>query len=183
MVSARSRAAHYVFAALVAGMSAGCSVMQTSGQWTRESGESMEAYSKSNEGVWASIVGFGGRVNKAVGGAIESMAGGKSAPEAGDASAPAAGTPVQVNTATYVTTAPPSEPAAPAAAAAAPAADPVALTARAQARLQELGYPVGKADGVLGPRTRAALQKYQRAKGLSVTGTLDQATLASLGIA
>jgi peptidoglycan hydrolase-like protein with peptidoglycan-binding domain len=156
--------------------------MQTSGQWTRESGESMEAYSKNNDGVWGSIVGFGGRVNKAVGGAIESMAGGKSAPEGGDASAPAAGTPVQVNTATYVTTAPPSEPAAPAAAAAAPA-DPVALTARAQARLQELGYAVGKADGVLGPKTRAALQKYQRAKGLTVTGTLDQATLASLGLA
>lgn len=35
-------------------------------------------------------------------------------------------------------------------------------------------------DGTWGPRTQAALQRYQRQNGLKVTGKLDQATRAML---
>lgn len=51
---------------------------------------------------------------------------------------------------------------------------------RAQHRLKEGGYYVGRVDGVLGPNTAAALRAYQRDHGLSVTGRLDSRTLTSL---
>lgn len=40
----------------------------------------------------------------------------------------------------------------------------------------------GDQTGKLDPDTRAALKKYQGAKGLKVTGTLNQATLEKMGI-
>jgi hypothetical protein len=180
MVTTRARAAILLSSiVIVVAGTAGCSAMQASGRWTRESGESMETYSKENEGVWGSVVGFFGSTNKAVGGAIESMAAGDSA--ATDASAgsgtTAAAVPVSMNPAPVAAVEP-----ARSAQAAAPATD-ASITARAQTRLQELGYSVGKADGVLGPRTRAALLKYQRSKGLTESGKLDAATLHALGLA
>lgn len=180
MVTTRARAAILLSSVvIVVAGTAGCSAMQASGRWTRESGESMEAYSKENEGVWGSIVGFFGSTNKAVGGALESAASDDSA--ASDAAAGSGNTPTAVPVS--VSTAPVAavEP-APSAPTAAPAAS-ASITARAQARLQELGYSVGKADGIVGPRTRAALLKYQRANGLTESGKLDPATLHALGLA
>ena len=49
-----------------------------------------------------------------------------------------------------------------------------------QMALNSLGYPVGRADGVLGPHTRAELRRFQSAAGLRATGQLDGATIAAL---
>jgi len=38
------------------------------------------------------------------------------------------------------------------------------------------------ADGVVGPITRAALRRFQRAHGLPVSGAIDSATVAALGL-
>jgi hypothetical protein len=59
-----------------------------------------------------------------------------------------------------------------------PAADPVR---EAQRRLNAAGFDAGPVDGVVGPRTKRALIKYQAANGLAVTGELDAATLARFG--
>ncbi len=50
----------------------------------------------------------------------------------------------------------------------------------AQMRLRNLGYATGKVDGVLGPRTRAALAQFQRDEHLNETGTLDEGTVQRL---
>ncbi len=190
MRSTRVQVATYAILVLTVGAGTGCSVMEGAGRWTRESGESMEAYSKSNEGFLASVAGFGGRVNKAVGGKVESMASSEADQTTTDpttASAAAQSTPA-------LAPAPAPAPArvalnataTPAGSAQSPAASTAAgdaVTARAQVRLQELGYNVGKADGIVGAKTRAALQEYQRQKGLTVTGTLDRTTLIALGLA
>lgn len=56
-----------------------------------------------------------------------------------------------------------------------------ALTVQqAQERLNQLGYSAGKADGFVGPKTRAALRQFQKRKGLKITGVLDDATAAQL---
>jgi len=49
-----------------------------------------------------------------------------------------------------------------------------------QVRLQGLGYDPGPIDGVVGPRTRAALQRYQRDHGLLASGLPGSATRARL---
>jgi peptidoglycan hydrolase-like protein with peptidoglycan-binding domain len=46
----------------------------------------------------------------------------------------------------------------------------------AQRALQEKGYYDGSVDGVNGPKTQAALSKYQKEQGLTVTGRLDKQT-------
>jgi hypothetical protein len=51
---------------------------------------------------------------------------------------------------------------------------------QAQEQLSRLGYDPGVADGVYGPRTRQALEAFQGAQGLSVTGILDEATRQAL---
>jgi TonB family protein len=51
-----------------------------------------------------------------------------------------------------------------------------------QERLHQAGMNPGPADGVMGPQTLAALERFQRAKGLSVTGLLDDATKQVLGL-
>lgn len=50
----------------------------------------------------------------------------------------------------------------------------------AQARLRNLGYPVGPIDGVVGPRTRRAAALFQRDEDLDPTGALDDATTDAL---
>jgi peptidoglycan hydrolase-like protein with peptidoglycan-binding domain len=51
-----------------------------------------------------------------------------------------------------------------------------------QTRLADAGFDAGPADGLMGPRTREAIRGYQQAKGLTVTGRLDEATLKALEI-
>ncbi|MDP9195404.1 MAG: peptidoglycan-binding protein [Pseudomonadota bacterium] len=51
-----------------------------------------------------------------------------------------------------------------------------------QRALKSAGYDPGPVDGVLGPRTRSALQEFQRNGGLDVTGRLDQETLSALDV-
>jgi hypothetical protein len=64
---------------------------------------------------------------------------------------------------------------------------PVAVTAhgdwrvgQAQEFLKEAGFNPGPIDGILGPRTKEALRRYQASQGLPETGVLDEATQESL---
>jgi hypothetical protein len=52
-----------------------------------------------------------------------------------------------------------------------------------QTQLQQAGYYVGPINGSFDSATRAALANYQRDYGLAVTGTVDQPTVESLGLA
>ena len=51
-----------------------------------------------------------------------------------------------------------------------------------QIRLEAVGFSPGLIDGVSGPKTRAAVSAFQTARGLSVTGKLDDATRQALGL-
>ncbi len=50
----------------------------------------------------------------------------------------------------------------------------------AQEALERAGYEIGTADGQLGPRTVAAIKRFQTDRYLTVSGQLDEATLAAL---
>ena len=50
----------------------------------------------------------------------------------------------------------------------------------AQKALGAKGYDVGEVDGQLGPKTRAAIQAFQKDEGIRVTGRLDSGTMARL---
>jgi peptidoglycan hydrolase-like protein with peptidoglycan-binding domain len=52
----------------------------------------------------------------------------------------------------------------------------------AQCALRDLGYHPGPIDGTFGPRTRLALERYQLAEKLPVTGQLDAETMARLDV-
>ena len=53
----------------------------------------------------------------------------------------------------------------------------------AQQALQQNGfYKSGKVDGKMGPKTRHAIRSFQHAKGLQVSGHLNQKTLSALGV-
>lgn len=54
--------------------------------------------------------------------------------------------------------------------------------AAAQQALNARGYDVGPADGVLGPRSRGAIHRFQAANNLNPTGELDPLTMERLGI-
>ena len=51
-----------------------------------------------------------------------------------------------------------------------------------QTALQEQGYYQDAVDGLIGPRTRAALSNFQRDHGLAVTAAIDGPTLQALGL-
>ena len=51
-----------------------------------------------------------------------------------------------------------------------------------QMALKDKGFDPGPADGVMGPRTRAALMDYQRKEGLTPTGRWDDETAMKLGM-
>jgi ankyrin repeat protein len=53
---------------------------------------------------------------------------------------------------------------------------------QAQKRLQAAGFDPGPIDGQLGPRTQAALRRYQTIYGLPATGKLDDATRKAVGV-
>lgn len=52
----------------------------------------------------------------------------------------------------------------------------------AQSELKSRGYNPGPVDGVAGPRTRAAVSKFQADQGIKQTGQLDADTLAKLNV-
>jgi TonB family protein len=53
---------------------------------------------------------------------------------------------------------------------------------QAQERLHQAKMNPGPADGIAGQQTMAALQQFQQARGLPVTGLLDDATKQALGL-
>ena len=56
------------------------------------------------------------------------------------------------------------------------------MVIRVQAALMRRGFYNGDIDGLLGPKTRAALQAFQESEGISQTGRMDIETLTRLGI-
>jgi peptidoglycan hydrolase-like protein with peptidoglycan-binding domain len=56
------------------------------------------------------------------------------------------------------------------------------LVKQAQEKLSAAGQDAGPADGKMGPKTQAALKKFQESKGLQASGQLDQKTIAALGV-
>ena len=57
------------------------------------------------------------------------------------------------------------------------------VTSEVQQALAQQGYYQGPIDGILGPMTRSAIERFQADHGLAVTAAIDQQTLASLGLA
>jgi hypothetical protein len=51
-----------------------------------------------------------------------------------------------------------------------------------QTQLQRDGYYAGRIDGQLGPMTRQAIAAFQADHGLAITSTVDEPTLATLGL-
>jgi peptidoglycan hydrolase-like protein with peptidoglycan-binding domain len=51
-----------------------------------------------------------------------------------------------------------------------------------QQALQSKGFDVGPIDGVMGPRTSAALREFQQQQGLKGSGRLDRETLSALNV-
>ena len=60
---------------------------------------------------------------------------------------------------------------------------PVDVVRLAQEALERAGYEIGVADGQLGPRTVAAIKRFQTDRYLPVSGQLDEATVVALGVA
>ena len=58
---------------------------------------------------------------------------------------------------------------------------PAALI-QVQERLRQVGAYNGRADGVWGPDSQAALERFQQSRGLQVSGQLNQATAATLNL-
>jgi peptidoglycan hydrolase-like protein with peptidoglycan-binding domain len=61
------------------------------------------------------------------------------------------------------------------------AAYPIAEEVReAQQRLRDVGLYHGAIDGIFGPQTRHAVERFQTINGLAVTAALDQQTMSKL---
>lgn len=58
--------------------------------------------------------------------------------------------------------------------------DPIDESAGIQARLKNLGFDCGPIDGVIGPKTTAAIKSFQKKHELEITGTPDEITRAKL---
>lgn len=64
-----------------------------------------------------------------------------------------------------------------------PAANPaVQRIAAAQRALTEFGYGQVKPTGVLGPETQAAIERFERERGLPTSGQLSDRVLRELSI-
>ncbi len=67
-----------------------------------------------------------------------------------------------------------------------PKAAPVKITPRevrqAQTELNKRGYDAGPVDGIYGPRTHAAVAKFQADQNLAQTGRLDINTMSKLNV-
>jgi len=55
------------------------------------------------------------------------------------------------------------------------------VIAKVQQALSKLGFDVGTADGVVGPKTRDAIRAFERATGMSESGAINPRLLAVLG--
>ena len=53
---------------------------------------------------------------------------------------------------------------------------------RVQRTLDQKGFKSGRADGIAGRETEAALHSFQQKQGLQANGQIDQQTLAALGL-
>jgi len=53
---------------------------------------------------------------------------------------------------------------------------------KVQKALQEKGADPGPVDGIMGPKTEAALKSFQKEEKLPETGHMDRQTLAKLGV-
>jgi peptidoglycan hydrolase-like protein with peptidoglycan-binding domain len=53
----------------------------------------------------------------------------------------------------------------------------------AQQALKDKGHDPGAIDGVMGPKTQAAVRNFQSKEGLKASGRLDTETMAKLGVA
>lgn len=64
------------------------------------------------------------------------------------------------------------------------AGEPLNATAvrNIQTRLRALGFYRGSADGIWGPSTQAALERFQQGQGLQATGQVNPATAQALGL-
>jgi peptidoglycan hydrolase-like protein with peptidoglycan-binding domain len=51
-----------------------------------------------------------------------------------------------------------------------------------QQKLKDQGHDAGPVDGIMGPKTQAALKEFQSAKSLKQSGQLDRETMAALGV-
>jgi hypothetical protein len=60
------------------------------------------------------------------------------------------------------------------------AVDPISELSGVQARLNNLGYDSGPEDGIMGPRTAAALTAFQLSAELEPTGEVDDKTRDAL---
>jgi len=58
--------------------------------------------------------------------------------------------------------------------------DPATEISGVQARLNNLGYSAGKNDGILGPKTKAAIRAFRRDHGLTAGGEVDSAFVDKL---
>jgi peptidoglycan hydrolase-like protein with peptidoglycan-binding domain len=54
---------------------------------------------------------------------------------------------------------------------------------QAQQALKDKGHDPGPVDGVMGPRTQAALRDFQKKEGIRESGRLDRETMSKLGVA
>jgi len=52
----------------------------------------------------------------------------------------------------------------------------------AQQALKDKGHDPGTVDGVMGPKTQAALKDFQKSQGIQETGRLDAETMSKLGV-
>lgn len=52
----------------------------------------------------------------------------------------------------------------------------------AQQALKDKGHDPGPVDGVMGPKTQAALHDFQKSSGIKESGRLDSETMAKLGV-
>jgi len=59
---------------------------------------------------------------------------------------------------------------------------PDEVIANVQSALQDLGYYPYEVDGIFGPLTQEALARFQHDQGIQVTGAIDPATVAALGL-
>lgn len=60
------------------------------------------------------------------------------------------------------------------------ALNPISKHSGVQQRLNNLGFDCGAPDGVVGPKTRSALTRFQRSAGLPPTGVPDEVTRRKL---